>query len=299
MSLQNDENPSGNMDGIDADALLAQIEGSGNGEIPMSAPAAQEPAAPPAAAPTAAELEFLYGDKPVKVPYTDPRVKQWAAQGYDYAQKMSEFNRRTQDFETREKALSPYKSIDDYAKQNPDWWQHVESSYAARKQAGGAGAAAGSDLETLKAQIRQELEAEIKPIKDFHTSFKEQKEDEALGQEIESIRKKYADLDWKTPDQHGQSLEARVVKHALDMGLDGSKPGHFRAAFNDFNHEHLVKLAADKAKEDQNKELQKRTKLGLLGTSPTPKSGIAQAEGVKNKTYNDLEREAKDEYGIA
>lgn len=300
MNLANDENPTGDMDGIDADALLSQIEASGSGEIPMHAPEPKETQeAPTQNSPTAAELEFLYGDKAVKVPFTDPRVKQWASQGYDYAQKMAEFNRRNGEFEALQKSHAPYKAIDEYAKQNPDWWKHVESSFEARKLGGAPAASANQDLEALKAQLKAELESEFKPIKEFHTNFVEKEQDERLGQEIESIRKEYANLDWDTPDQQGQSLEQRVVKHAIEMGLDGSKKGHFRAAFRDFNHEHLVKNAEDKGKEQINKELQKRTKLGLLGASPTPKKGIAQAEGVKNKSWNDLEREALEELGIA
>jgi hypothetical protein len=76
------------------------------------------------------------------------------------------------------------------------------------------------------------------------------------------------------------------------MGLDGSKEGHFRAAFRDYYNDHLLGKAKEEGKELVSKELQKRTKLGILGESPKPSKGLTVAAGVKNKSYNDLVQEA-------
>lgn len=293
------EEPTGNIDGIDADALLAEVENGSSRNIPMEAPKADPVAAAATPAPTISDFEFEYNGKQIKVPYQDPKVKTWAAQGYDYSQKMAQFNQQKAEFE---KSFSPYKLIDDFAKQNPDWWEHVEKSYQARKQSGATpNASANPDLQALTAQIKAELENELKPIKDNfeQTKLKEQQakiqsEDQALENEIKSIREQYKDLDWDTKDQTGQSLEMKVVKHAIDNDIK-----NFRAAFRDYNHENLIKRAQESGKSLQTKELQKRTKLGIIGESSTPKKGINPAEGVKNKSYNDLLRESLEEAGIA
>lgn len=295
-SLTNDT-PTGDIDGIDVDSLIESVEGSSNQDRAMSAP---EPAAP--APQTVAELEFTYGDKAIKAPFTDPRVKQWAAQGYDYSQRMAKFNetqaQKEAEWKEREAKYSPYKQIDEYAQQNPDWWKHVESTWQSRAQAA-AGAAA--DAQSKGFDLPPEVKAEIESLKKFKSDFeaekaaqREQAEDGKLQGEIQSIRKDYANLDWNTPDSNGQTLEKRVLKHAMENGIS-----NFRAAFRDYNHEKLLELHEHKGRENAIKDVQKRTKLGLLGESSAPRKGLAQAENVKNKSYGDLEREALEELGIA
>lgn len=290
------DNPTGDIADIDADKLLADIEGSGNREIPMQQPApAKAEAAPPA--PAAQEFEFEYKGQKIKAPVTDPKVRTWLQQGYDYSQNTAALKKERETWENERKAWDPYKRIDEYAKQNPDWWAQVEQAYQARTQgqAGANGhAPANPDLQALKGELQE--------LKEFKTTFetqqqqaREQAEDSALDKEVQSIREQFKDLDWATQGEGGLTLEQRVIKHGMEMGLDGSKPGHFRAAFRDYNHDHLVKLAKESGLASQTKEIQKRTRLGIIGTSPTPKKGITPAEGIKNKSYNDLMREGLEE----
>jgi hypothetical protein len=292
-----DDEPTGNMDGIDADALLEQIEKGGSHDIPMAgkeapaeaaAPTQQEPA--PASIP---ELEFDYNGKQIKAPFTDPRIKTWAQQGYDYSQKMAAFNQQRSEYE---KQFAPYKMIDDYAKQNPQWWAEVQKAYESREANRAQG---GADSELPEA-VKQKLK-ELDEIKPFISELKQEREqtrikqeDSALADEIKSIRDKYSNLDWSKVDESGQSLERRVLKHAVDNGIQS-----FKTAFHDYYHENLIKLHEERGKEQVTKEIQKRTKLGIIGESPTPTKTIRQAENLKSKSYEDVLREAKEELGIA
>jgi hypothetical protein len=305
---ENDE-PTGQTEGIDVDALMEQIDAAPDGNLPAD-PAKADPAGAEGAQTPAAqapqypkEIELTIGGKPIKAPWE--KALQWAQQGYDYSQKMASFNqdRAKWDDERKgfEKTISPYKAIDEYAKQNPDWWKHVESAYQSRTTGQPPGASANPDLESVKAALKAELEAEFKPIKEQFTSIQEEKaakareaEDTALSTEVQSIQEKYPNLDWKSVDENGHSLEQRVLKHGMDNNIPS-----FRAAFRDYTHDDLLKLHEERGKENQVKELQKQRKQGLLGSSPTPKKGIARAEGVKNKSYEDLMREALTEEGIA
>jgi hypothetical protein len=288
--------PTGNLEGIDADALLEQIENGGAAEASLS----PELAAPPEgqgapAAPAVDEFTFNWNGKEIKAPRE--KALQWAQQGYDYAQKMAEFNRRHSEFENirkeHDQRFSIYQTIDDYAKQNPEWWNQIQQAYQARKQGGSA----GDDSSAVPDWVNQKLnqyDQFIHSLKEKEAAQQRASEDSHLDSEIKSIRETYKDLDWDSPNETGMGLEQRVLDHALKNGIQS-----FRAAFRDYNHEHLVKLAEDRAKENTNKELQKRTKQGLLGQSSTPKKGIQPAEGVKNKSWNELEREALAELGIA
>lgn len=313
MTLERDE-PTGNISGIDADALLSSIESGGNHDIPMHGP--EEPAAPAAQgaetpeaqpkaetqpAPTPAdEIEFQHDGKAIKIARNDPRLITWLQQGYNYPQAIAKERQRVeQERQAFEKQYSPYKTIDEYAKQNPDWWSHVQQAFEQRDAQPKAGDS--PELAQIKAQLRQEIMAEIKPIQEKFTSIeqKEQaeqvaREDQALGSEIQSIREQYSNLDWQSPDQAGMTLEQRIIKHAIENKIES-----FRAAFRDYSFDHLAKLHEERGKETVQKDIQQRQKLGIIGQSSTPKKGIKPAENVKTKSYDDLMREAKEEYGIA
>jgi hypothetical protein len=300
--LTQDE-PTGDISGIDADALMEQID-SGGPSAPQdpgtAQPTGQEPSK--TAAQIQAELEFEAGGKPIKVPYTDPRLKQWAQQGYDYSQKMAAYNQERQKWDASrqeyEKSYQPYKVIDDYAKQNPDWWKHVQATWDARDQSTQAAGAAAALPPEVKEKL-EHLESFVNDIKSEREQQKIKADDERLSAEIQGIRKEFANLPWDSKDEQGLTLEGKVLKHAMDMGLDGSKPGHFRAAFRDYAYSDLIRLSSERAKEEQTKNLQSRTKLGLLGSSSTPKKGVQPAEGIRNKSYDDLLREAKEELNVS
>src|SRR4051812_40705324 len=126
------EEPTGQIDeSVDVDSLMESVESQGRGGIPMTheaqtdAPAADSTPAPDTAAAAAAaqaaeEFEITWNGRQIKAP--KDKVLQWASQGYDYPQKMAELKKQREEFD---RAYSPYKTVDDYAKQNPEWWKHV------------------------------------------------------------------------------------------------------------------------------------------------------------------------------
>lgn len=292
--------PTGDMSGIDADALMESIESGGNRDVPMSQPA--EPAAPQAAAPTpAAEIEFTWNGKQVKAPVSDPRIKQWASQGYDYAQRMAEFNKQQQEFQTRaqqiEELKARYSPVEEYITKNPDWWNHVNSQWE-QLQAQQKGL--GLDPNNPVAQKLSVYDEKLSKVEQFIQSkqaeeiaHKRQAEDTKLETEIKSIRESYAHLDWNTPNQEGKTLEYQVLEHASAKGIND-----FRAAFRDFKHDELLKLAEERAKENVVKERQKQTKLGQLGKYQAPAKGLTEARDIKNMSYDDGIREGLKELGI-
>lgn len=295
------QEPTGDMSGIDVDSLMSEIESGGNHERPMSDPAVE--AAPPAAADgtqsptqTQSEIEFTWNGKQIKAPLD--KAKQWASQGYDYAQKMAEHNRQQHERAQRETwaktAEERYKPIDEYVQQNPEFWEHVTQTWQ-QKQLQGQGEG-GIDPAN---PFVQKLLTEINEVKEFKNSIQEQqqqearlKEDQALETEIKSIREQYKDLDFDTVQADGTSLETRVIQHAVNNGIK-----NFATAFRDLLHDELLKKAEERGKEQITKDIQKRNKSGLLGTSPTPTRGVSQAEDIKTKSYDRLLQEALGELG--
>lgn len=296
--------PTGSTSGIDADALMNEVESgesaTSNREMSGSSEPTQssEPSTPQATpAQTAAELAFNWNGKQIKAPLNDPRVTQWVSQGYDYAQRMQAFKAQQSEFEQKQRAISEienkYKPLEEYYSKNPDRWQYINQQYEASKN--------GLDAtDPVAAQLQSLLESKLKPIDQFiqqaqakEIQAKQATEDQALDSDIQSIRETYKDLDWGGVDAEGKNLEYRVLEHASRIGTTS-----FRAAFRDFYHDQLVKLSEEKAKEGLVKERQKQTKMGLLGQSQAPKKGIMHAEDYKNKSYDDLIAEAMEEYGI-
>jgi hypothetical protein len=290
---------SSDLSGIDVDGLLAGGESEAP-EIPMGDEPAESTQAPAqgekSAAQQAAELAFTWNGKQIKVPLGDPKATQWLSQGYDYAQKMQAFKRDQAEFERQRQAIaeleSRYKPVEEYYSQNPDRWQYVNQQYEALKNGQNASDPIAQKIQFLESKLSQ-TDQFIQNLQNEKLVQQRQQEDQALDQEVRSIQEEFKDLDWSTPDADGKPLEIRVLEHAHKIGTKS-----FRAAFRDLNHEHLLKLAEERAKENVVKEQQKKTKLGLLGQSQAPKKGITNAEDFKNKSYDDLIDEAIAELGL-
>lgn len=293
------EGGSSDLSGVDVDGLLSG-GASSVPEIPMGDEPAQSQAAKPEPAKTpaqqAAELAFNWKGKEIKVPLSDPRATQWISQGYDYAQQMQAFRQQQAQFQQQQKLIADleakYKPVEEYYSQNPDRWQYVNQQYEAYKN--------GQNPADPMSQRIQGLESKLSEALNFIQAAQNEKliqqrtqEDTELDQEVRSIQEQYKDLDWASADSDGKKLETRVLEHAQKIGTKS-----FRAAFRDLNHEHLLKLADERAKENVVKEQQKKTKLGLLGQTQAPKKGITHAEDYKNKTYDDLIAEGMAELGL-
>ena len=238
-----------------------------------------------------AEDVFKANGKEIKA--TRDQILQWASMGYNYPQRAAELKAQQERFEQEraqweqtlkemEQRWSPYKEVDEYASKNPDWWRQIQESYKGVQ----AQHAPPPEIQALQTQM-EELKQFIEQQKIEKESIRTQEEDRALADEVESIRKQFSNIDFDTPDAEGKSLEMKVLEHAVNNGIKS-----FKTAFRDFYHEHLVSKAREEGKELVSKDIQKRTKLGLLGETSKPTKGLKVAENVRSKSYDDLLKEA-------
>lgn len=281
--------PSAQEPSFDVDAAMANIEQHGD----ASGPASSEPQQQVQPQQQVIEYEYDAAGKKIKEPI-DMILKR-ASQGYHYAQRMAEIKAQEakyKQYEDQNKTLQQWKEYDDYAKQNPAWAEHVHAMWEKRQEALES-AGADNPNSPLHAEL-QALKAELNPIKEFVGSLRQAEEDKALSSEIESIRKKYADLDFDQADESGKSLEYRVLEHAKENGIKS-----FKLAFLDLYHDKVLQTREEKAKEAAIKAQQNQRKQGILGQSSQPTKGIRPAGNSKSKSYDDLAREALDELGIA
>lgn len=271
-------------DDIDVDALLSGLDGEG------SAP--QQEAAPETPLPPQ-EYEYEWRGQRVKEPL-DMILKR-ASMGRDYAQNTEALKRERSEWEQQraefENRFKPYREIDDFIKSGDEgkqWWDHVNKQWSEREKPQGI----DPNLKPLFDELNG-LKSFVSELQQEKLQQKIAKEDESFTQEIQSIQKQFADLDWQTPDQDGKSLEFKVLEHGTKNGIKS-----FKTAFLDFYHPELEKRWESRGREAVAKDTQKRTRLGLLGETSAPKKGISSAENVKNRSYDDLAKEALEELGI-
>lgn len=298
----------GDTSAIDADALYEAVQ---NGqEIPQqgaNTQAAPSTSQQPAAPTYPSEVELKVDGKVVKAPWE--KAIQWASMGHNYSQRMAALKAEQEGWESQktkfqkelESQYSPYKLIDEYSKKDPAWWAHVEQAY--QQKISGQGQEPGSpDLDSVARSIEAKLLEKFKPLEEKFTKIEQaeqaeriKEEDASLESEVKSIREQYSNLDWTKADENGHTLEQRILKHAIENGI-----GKFRAAFADYCHSDLLKFHEEQGKQSQIQDIQRKAKAGILGTSSTPQTRAPKAaEGVKNKSYNDLLQEALNEVGIA
>lgn len=277
------------------DALVNETNTPSNNDIPMHAPE-PEPQAP--AQTDQDYIEFPHNGKTIKA--TREEAKKWAMMGYDYPQKMGEFNKQRQEFERQrqefESQYAPYRQLDEWAKQNPTQWQTFSQQWEAYNQGlqNPIQQQGQTDPYQPKFQIYDQQLNQISQGLSTLLAERERAERESADKryqdEVKSIREQYKDLDFDTPDEQGKSLEYKILEHAKNTGIS-----NFRAAFRDFYHDQLISNVEAKAKQSLSQSVQKNSKLGVLGTSPTPKKGLQSAGDVRNKSYDVLAQEALDE----
>jgi hypothetical protein len=274
------------------DELLASIEtpqpdvmdqpNSGQQEISQATQSQQ----------AAQEYAIKYGGKEIKAPIE--KILRWAEQGYEAPQKIGDLNKQLESWKSKEQQFkeieSKYKTVDDYVRQNPDWWQYIQNQYQQSQQ---------QKTQDPNNQYISELKTQFEQQKSvLDTLMKEreetriQKEDEQYNQNFETLKKQYPKVDFNSVDESGKSLEYRVLEYANKNSIN-----NFTTAFKDYYFDDLMKIKETEAKEKLIKDKQANTKLGILNISstPTPKR---VSDNVRGKSYSDLEREALQELGI-
>ena len=270
-----------------ADALLEQIEAPSHSPI-------QDTPAPQA---QIEEWDLTVGGKQIKA--KRDQVMQWAQQGYSAPHKIGALTKEIESWKQKYSQLEPeyktykekYAPIDEFVKQKPEFWDHVLKQWEQRENLLNDQAnPLAREVNELRTQL-QELYKYKDVLESERTNTRITQEDQAYHSALGELKKQYADVDFDTPAEDGTNLEYRILAHARDKGIRD-----LDTAFKSYYHDELISRAQAKAKEELTKNKMKNTKLGIVGTSPTP-AKRAQSDH-RNKSYDDLAAEALDELGI-
>ena len=285
-------------DDPEIDEILSGLE-TDSGEAPEPAPDAAPVEPDKWAAPDWAQ--FDWNGKKV-APDSADKAKTWLSQGYNYSQRMAEHNKALTALEADKqkfKGYERYDPINDYAAKNPGWMDFVNEQWLAKTQAPAEGQAPAS-LPPDLAPVLNPLLEKVGKVEAFMAEQEQAKadrlakeHDDALNTEIESIRKKYPNIDLASSDATGVPLERRVMQHANAQGIPS-----FRAAFHDYMSDRLGELASAQGREAVVKTRQQAAKTGLLGKTQAPTKGVQAAQNVKAMSYEQLKQEALAELGL-
>lgn len=284
------------MDDISTDQILADVNSQNAAAVTPAeaAPATSEGGATaPTAAQQAAWLEDEYeieGGRKVKEPRE--MILKRAGLGYHAAQKLHAVNQQEQKYKQMEetnKKLARWQEFHDYAEKNPQWWQHVEASWNGK---GAAENPAGQEpLNPVISELQKRVEAYESRLSQYDKHLESQKhevEDKHFREEITGVEKQFGVDLWQA-DEQGKSLQWRVLEHMEALGLDGTKKGHFTAAFKDYYFDNLVGREKESAKEAHAKQQAELKKAGILGVSRTPKQpGNAFNGNAKDYSWDKL-----------
>lgn len=281
---------------INVDQLLSEIEGKSTNRNMQAPP--EKTAAPAVEAKPAAPQLFEYNANGQTIKEPLDMVLRRASMGYDYAQKMEQFNKtqtEASELRSRVEQLARFEEFDKYAKENPAWMDHVNNQWNSRQQL-------NVDPNDPVASKLTEFESKLGKVDEVLKAFQDQKHateqaqaDSKFEQQLESIRKTHPDLDMKAVDESGKTLEYRFLEFAVEHKLDNAP---MDVVFKAFYHDKLTAQAEERARQKMQAELVKNKREGILGRSPTPANKLTPTSNVRNKSYEDIMKETLAELGI-
>jgi hypothetical protein len=269
------------------------------------------------------EDEIIWGQKPVKLPYQ--KIKTYAQLGYNYSNNQRALNEKMAAVAAKEaesaKLAEYYKEIDNAAKQDPDWWNHVVTSYKSRGQTVSPTTAGENPVSQLPPELQaalspilqnlqknfdervKKLEDVAKTVEQQALERKEASENAHLEEQIGKFKSTYPDFEWDTLDANGLLLEDRIIVHAHKNGIN-----NFQAAARDMLWEDALKRHSLKGKEELTETL-KRTrgvdgKFLPTGSTQNPQrppqtnGGGLRPLSSTNLSYDDAVREGLAEFGL-
>lgn len=290
-----------NQDTFEGQSIEDIVSDAGVEPAPETAP---EPASESAPEPTAEEkARYSYKALGKDVEEDIDTILQRASMGYDYAQKMDTFKKEKAEWEQKyqqaQEMEQKWKHLDDYARENPEWHEHVQQNYNNRFQQQQPDSAvdqanpAMQEISRLREKLG-EFESFKQEMLNLQQKQQQSQEDQMLAGEIKSIQEKYPNIDFSATDpMTGKSLEFQVLEHANQTGIT-----NFRAAFRDFYHDRLVEMARSEAKDKLANSVKESNKSGLLGKTQAPTQGLQDAGNVSGKSYEALMEEALAELKI-
>jgi hypothetical protein len=170
-----------------------------------------------------------------------------------------------------------YREIDEYARQNPDWFDHWNNAYQNRSiQIGGSPENQGFDPDQITSLIDQKLAPFQETLQQQKLRMEQERvsqEDAALDSQVDSTIKEFQDVDFTATDPNtGKSLEYQIYEFMAQNNI-----GDFNKAYKIMHYDQIMARNIERAKSDLVKQEQAKKKQGIVSESSGAKrQGIPQ-----------------------
>lgn len=227
------------------------------------------------------KLKYQASGKEVEESISD--ILKRASQGYHYSQRMSELKAQEQEWQRQiaesEAMADKYREIDQYARDNPEWFDYWNSAYQNRSlPVGSPEQVGGFDPAQITSLIDQKLapfQETIQQQRERMETERRSQEDAQLDAQIQATYKEFGDVDFSATDPNtGQSLEHRVYQFMVDNGVND-----FNQAYKMMDYDNILARRVEAAKADLVKQEQMKRKQGIVAeTSGQPKTPQAPVD---------------------
>jgi len=235
-------------------------------------------------------LKYTANGKEISEPIET--VLKRASQGYNYAQRMAEIKAQEaqwqKQLEESKSLADKYREIDEYARQNPDWFNHWNNAYQNRSQGfSNSPEQTGFDPNQITGLIEQKLQPHLGTLQEMQERLNREKveqENKLLDSQVQKTKQKYADVDFSASDpESGKTLEFKVYELMAQKGYDD-----FETAYKVLDHDNIVARQIEKAKADLVKAEQQKRKQGIVAEKSAKKPDAVNYKHVpENKLIDD------------
>ena len=235
-------------------------------------------------------LKYTANGKEISEPIET--VLKRASQGYNYAQRMAEIKAQEaqwqKQLEESKSLADKYREIDEYARQNPDWFNHWNNAYQNRSQGfSNSPEQSGFDPNQITGLIEQKLQPHLGTLQEMQDRLNREKveqENKLLDSQVQKTKQNYADVDFSASDpESGKTLEFKVYELMAQKGYDD-----FETAYKVLDHDNIVARQIEKAKADLVKAEQQKRKQGIVAEKSAKKPDAVNYKQVpENKLIDD------------
>jgi hypothetical protein len=224
------------------------------------------------------------------VPESREKLINWAQLGYSYDQRAASLKAKEQEISQLQQRYAELERLSQNFETNPQFKQSVLDLYY--KSMGNQ--VQGQVVQQGQGQAGDNLSAfqpYLKKIDDLQSRFESYENHQAdvrLNEEIESLKSKYKDIDWNTPDVNGRTLLDDVKKESHRM--DGIP---LEAAFRNLYWDQMqAKIKADTLKAQADEAIAKKKK-GVVASAEGSTGGQVPVQNNNSRGRNPYDNIAR------
>lgn len=251
-------------------------------QVAPEAPQVEEPVAPVQEPPVSdwTPDQFAYKYKGnVYYPKDKDHLIALAQKGHAFETNQEQLNRQLREIEEHKQKYDPYKQLDEFASQNPQFWNKVQELYG-QFQNGNLQQDQTNQIDITQHPAFKELQKKNEEIARRMEEDDIRKADEEIDRQLNSLMDKHKQYDWKTDEGYG-NLGVRVMRHALEKGYPD-----IESAFNNLMGDDMRIRAEMESKKKAAEEQKKSNKAGIVaGQMIQPK---AKAVNTSKMDWGDI-----------